>query len=170
VRQVRQSLQTDPLSPDGQAILASVLFEGGRNDEAIAACQKALELDPNFQRARWQLGRIYVHKGMYPEGIENLLTSEKAMGREDSSPWLGYAYGVAGRKLEATGILSRQLRRKDYPHFAVAIAMIYTGLGDKNRAIEWLAKSPHFEPSIPEWNSLQGDSRFDALVRKMRSQ
>lgn len=170
VREVSRSMQIDPLSPDGHAILAGVLFEGGRNDEAIASCQKALELDPNFHRARWQLGRIYVHKGMYREGIENLLTSEKAGGREAFSPWLGYAYGVAGRKPEAVGILGRQLQRKEGPHYAAAIAMIYTGLGEKDRAIEWLAKSPHFGPSTPEWNSLHGDARFEALARKERRQ
>ena len=167
-REVRRSLQIDPLSADGHAILAGVLFDAGRNDEGIAACQKALELDPNFHRARWQLGRIYVHKGMYREGIENLLTSEKAGGREDSSPWLGYAYGVAGRKLEATRILGRRLQED--PRRPTAIAMIYTGLGDKDRAIEWLAKSPHFGNSTPEWSSLHGDARFEALARKERKQ
>ena len=48
--------------------------------------------------------------------------------------------------------------------------MIYAGLGDKDRGLEWLGNTPHFNPSTPEWSSLYADSRFDALAKKMRKQ
>ncbi len=168
VREVRQSLELDPLSPDSHSSMAAVLLEAGRHDEAIAFCQKALELDPNFPRAHWTLGRIYVQKGMYSEGIQELLTAEKAMGREEWSPWLGYAYGAAGRKPEALRILDRSLElSKKGRKSPAALAMIYAGLGDKDRAFEWLGKVPHFNASTPEWNSLRSDPRFTALLKRM---
>jgi len=170
VREVRRSLELDPLSPDAHSTLAEALLGAGRHDEAIASCQKALELDPNFPRAHWTLGRIYVQKGMYSEGIQELLISEKAMGREEWSPWLGYAYAVAGRKPEALRILDRNLERSKGGLWFAGAAMVYAGLGDKDRALEWLGKAPRFSASTPEWNSLRSDPRFGALVRKRAGQ
>ena len=51
--------------------------------------------------------------------------------------------------------------------------MIYTGLGDKDRAFEFLQKQleeakvlPIFIRVLPEWASLRTDPRFDALIQQ----
>lgn len=173
IREVRRSLELDPLSPDGDAVLAEVLLQAGRYDEAAEWCRKALELDPGFPRAQWTLGRVYVQKGMYAEGIQALLSAEKRMGREEYSPWLGYAYAVAGQKAEALRILDQALeasrRRRISP---LAPALIYAGLGEKDRALELLERgdegSRGFDPHAPELASLRSDPRFAALLKKLR--
>jgi hypothetical protein len=53
--------------------------------------------------------------------------------------------------------------------------MVYEGLGDKDRAFEWLAKavderSPALAQNIkvdPSYNRLRSDPRFTALLRRM---
>jgi tetratricopeptide (TPR) repeat protein len=161
------SLELDPLSADSDAVFADILFEGGRDDEAMEWCRKALELNPDFPRAHWQLGRVYLQQGNYSQGIQELLKSEKRMEREYASPWLGYAYALAGQREKAIRILERT-RAAHMP--GVAAAIIYTGLGDKDRAFEQLQDTTNFNPRQRELASLRSDPRFAALLKRINLQ
>ncbi|MGH9661292.1 MAG: hypothetical protein ACRD96_22275, partial [Bryobacteraceae bacterium] len=49
---------------------------------------------------------------------------------------------------------------------------IWAGLGDKQRAIDWLEKAHqerwYFHPLVaPEWDLLRGEPRFEALRKEM---
>jgi tetratricopeptide (TPR) repeat protein len=167
IREMRRSLELDPLSADSDAVFADILFEAGRNEEAIDWCRKALELNPDFPRAHWELGRVYLQLGNYSEGIQELLKSEKRMERENSSPYLGYAYAVDGQRDKAIQILNRVLAA---PSREIAAALIYTGLGDKNQAFELLQDLDNFNPHMPELASLRSDPRFTALLKRVNLQ
>src|SRR5262249_1232063 len=91
------------------------------------------------------------------------------------NPILAYAYAMAGNRYDALKILNEQkeLSKKQYisPY---NFAIIYTGLGDKDRAFEYLEKAfkegvqamPHLH-SRPMWDSLRSDPRYTALLRRM---
>ncbi|MEO7104377.1 MAG: hypothetical protein ABI311_13360, partial [Gemmatimonadaceae bacterium] len=79
---------------------------------------------------------------------------------------------VGGKRAEAVQVLGALLdeARKEYvaPY---DIGLVYTGLGDRDQAVYWLAKS--FEARDPEilhlrmdplLDSLHGDPRFQAIV------
>ena len=80
---------------------------------------------------------------MYKEGIAEF---EKALaispGNTSALSGLGYAYAVAGRRAEAQKVLDQlnELSKQKYVP-AVDMARIYAGLGEKDKAFEWLEKA-----------------------------
>ncbi|CDK29457.1 unnamed protein product [Kuraishia capsulata CBS 1993] len=54
--------------------LGASLANSNRPEEAIEAYSRALQLNPNFVRARYNLGVSYINMGMYDDAIEHLLT------------------------------------------------------------------------------------------------
>jgi hypothetical protein len=95
-------------------------------------------------------------------------------------PWLslgflGYGYPVTGRCADASKILQR-LDALEKRRFVSTIARvyIYAGLGDKDKAFEWLEKAYQERSDSlawfrfdPESKGLQSDPRFAALMRKI---
>src|SRR6266536_3494463 len=81
---------------------------------------------------------------------------------------LGYAYALAGRRDEARkvlGQLEELSKRKYVPPFFITIVDI--GLGDKDRAFEWLEKAYQERSSQlvnlkvqPAYDPLRADPRF----------
>jgi hypothetical protein len=88
---------------------------------------------------------------------------------------LGHGYAVSGRKAEALKII-RDLQERSKKEFvpSYSIATIYTGLGMKEEALQYLAKS-YDEGSFymihlkvePILDSLRSDQRFADLVRRV---
>ena len=56
--------------------------------------------------------------------------------------WLGHAYGVAGRRAEALQVLSDLTERSKHEYILpYAMAIVHAGLGQPDRAIDWLEES-----------------------------
>ena len=88
---------------------------------------------------------------------------------------LGYCYARCGRPEEARRVLAdlETLRQRSYAQ-ATALAAVHAGLGEKDRALEWLEQA--FEEHCAflawvrcdfVWDSLREEPRFQALLRKM---
>lgn len=71
---MKQALDLEPFSPVLNADLGQVLYFARHYDEALAACQKALALDPDFINAHLYLYDIYSKKGLYDEAVEKFLS------------------------------------------------------------------------------------------------
>jgi Flp pilus assembly protein TadD len=115
---------------------------------------------------------------MYKEGVAEMqkaIALDNAPERWDRYPLLAYAYAMAGRRDEALKILNEQKRlAKRAPISPYNFAIIYTGLGDKDRAFAWLQKG--YEQGIrliyrlksrPMFDGLRSDPRYGELLRKM---
>ena len=152
-------------------------------DKAIELYRKALEKKPDNAHTHILLGEAYVAKGMPAEGVAEMqkgialdaTTLAKTPERWDRYPLLAYAYAAAGRRDEALKILADQQKlaqQRDVSPYNFAI--IYTGLGDKDRAFEWLAKCvdqrtliiSHLK-SRPLFDPLRSDPRYADLLRRM---
>lgn len=145
---------------------------------------KAIELILKMKAARpvdpgnFQLAEAYIGRGMYAEAkaeMEKVIANDNSPQRWDRYPILAYAYASAGERSKALKILSDQqtLAKKTYVS-PYSFAIIYTGLGDKDRAFEYLNKtlaerSPmvHHIPSQPLFDQLHFDPRFAELLRKI---
>jgi TolB-like protein/DNA-binding winged helix-turn-helix (wHTH) protein/Flp pilus assembly protein TadD len=165
-----QAGKLDPLSPRWSALWAERLIWARQYDQAIEKCQKALELDPALAVAHLRLGIAYQEKGEYEKAIAEL---ERA---RDLSPGgiyflrsLGNAYAVAGRKGQAQQVL-REIREDSTRRYVspFSFALIYTGLGDKEQAFEWLQKA--YQQRDPSLSTLRGDPRLDPLRSDPRFQ
>jgi len=53
--------------------LGATLANSGRSEEAIAAYEKALTINPNFVRARYNLGVSCINIGVFPQAAQHLL-------------------------------------------------------------------------------------------------
>jgi TolB-like protein/tetratricopeptide (TPR) repeat protein len=174
--QGRRALELDPLSVSNYWFLGWGAIYAGRADEAIQQYSKAIELDPNNGWARLFLGRAYLFKGNPQRAIQEM---ELAGRLQPDDPlvqgFLGYAYAATGRRPDALKILQRldELAKHRFVS-TIARAYIYIGLGDKDKAFEWLEKAYQERSDSlawfkfdPESKSLQSDPRFAALIRKV---
>jgi tetratricopeptide (TPR) repeat protein len=140
----RQGLQIDPLSSGTNFGVASTLVLNRRWDEAIAHLRKAIELDPNYWFHHSYLGRAYEQKGMMTEAIAEFKLAF-ALDNQQSENWAGlaHAYAVSGRKDEAQKMLGDLVRKASENRYisAYSVAVIYAGLGDKDKTFEWLERA-----------------------------
>jgi len=172
---MRRAVELDPLSPALNTDLGKILYSGGQRDQAMAQYRKALELNPNYAGAHHHLANLYLAEGRYQEAIaEAEKRSVNSPNEGSGKPFLGYTYAVAGKRAEAEKIL-HELKElsKQRDVGPEAFALIYTGLGDKDRALELLKKEyeenkrlPIFINILPEWDSLRRDPRFEELIRQ----
>jgi tetratricopeptide (TPR) repeat protein len=170
---IKQAQEIDPLSPSLYVYASGTHRRAGQSDQAIAQARKALDLDPDFDTAISQLGLAYEQKGMYEEAI-TALSRAVSLGLSYKSD-LGHAYAVAGRRQEAIKILDelKELSSQRYIR-PYGFAILYTGLGENDRAFEWLNKALEdrdpFMSNLavePRFNPLRSDPRFTDLVRRI---
>jgi len=165
----------DPVSPYAVESLGDYYSAVGRYDAAVQQFQSALALEPNFGLAHQDLGDSYLLQGRCGSAIEELRLANESMPGPRRMADLGYGYAVCGHTTEARRILRAFLTEpKPGAIPALAIAEIYVGLGDKDRAFPWLEKAID-ERDLGmglRWDgyleSLRSDPRFNALLRRMR--
>ena len=174
---MKRAVELDPLSPALHTDLGKILYSAGQHDQAMEQYRKALELNPNYFGAHHHLANSYLAERRYEEAIaEAEKMSANATSEGSGRPFLGYTYAVAGKRAEAEKILDELKERSKQRHVNPAeFALIYTGLGDKDRAFEFLQKEyeenqrlPAFINVLPEWDSLRSDPRFTDLLRRMK--
>jgi len=169
-------------SMPGRGNVAFAFYMARQNEKAIELFQKHLEKQGNNAHPRMLLGEVYLANGMIAEGVSEMekgisldKTLDESPERWDRYPLLAYAYATAGRREDALKILAEQksLAKRRYVS-PYNFAIIYTGLGDKDRAFEWLAKSVEERTLIvfhlksrPLFDSLRSDPRYADLLSKM---
>ena len=85
------------------------------------------------------------------------------------------AYGLAGRKAEASKILNELLELNETRYVTpAALVNVYIGLGDKEQAFVWLEKAYQERSNyvaylkvFPILDPLRSDPRFADLVRRV---
>ncbi|MDX6710939.1 MAG: eukaryotic-like serine/threonine-protein kinase [Blastocatellia bacterium] len=137
-----KALKLDPLSLLVNLQVGWVYLFSGQLDEALQLTRKMLEMEPNFHGAYWQMGVALAAQGKHEEALE---AYRKALALDSNSLALsnaGSIYGLLGKREEALEALNQLLEmKKRQPVAAFNMARIYSGLGDNDKAIEWLEKS-----------------------------
>jgi DNA-binding winged helix-turn-helix (wHTH) protein/TolB-like protein len=173
IAEAQRARELDPLSPSINTDLGWIYYLARRYDLAIEAYRSTLEMDPAFSLAHFDLALAYSALGRNDEAI---LEMGKASDRgSDYLGGLGYVCGIAGRRREALAALRdlTALSQKSYVppyHFA----WVYTGLGDRDRAIAELERvyREHTQhvvdfKTMPMLDRLRSDPRFEDLVRRV---
>lgn len=175
--EAKRAQELDPVSPLISGHLGWVYYFAQRYNEAIEQYRKTLAMDPNHGFTRTLLGQAHIFRSEYTEAIREL---KAALELTPGLPWalsaLGQAYAQSGDRAAARRVLDNMLaersRRSYFP--ALNIAQVHLGLGDRNRALEWLAKAVEERGSRvavlktnPVYQPLHSDPRFAELLRRM---
>jgi tetratricopeptide (TPR) repeat protein len=142
-------------------------------DEALAAAQRNIELDPNFIYRESPLAGVYREQGKLDEALALYLKAAEI--RHRPSAGLAIVYAQLGREAEAREVLRQLLeRRKSRYMRADAIAAVYAALGEREEAFAWLETAyREHSSSLPnvaflsEFRSLLSDPRFADLIRRI---
>lgn len=176
IEMAKRGLEVDPLSVAISDDVAGAHYWARHYDEAIAQGQKSIELDPSHAAAYVFLGQPYDRKGSYAEAIA---AYQKAIDLSRRTTnilgLLGHADAVSGRRGEALKIL-KELREVGAHGYVSPydLALVYTGLGDKENAINQLNRA--FEERAgwiiaikvePMFDPLRSDPRFADLQRRL---
>jgi TolB-like protein/tetratricopeptide (TPR) repeat protein len=174
VTEHQRAQQLDPLTPFHTAWLGGLYVFGdlGRNDEAIALTERALELEPDNPTALLVLGWAYSATGQHDRAIE---TGRRMVEVAPPLKWqLGVRYAQAGRLDEARAILAEVESEPPNSWTAYGRATLHSQLGDVDAAFKWLAYEPPHAwvpwARIDPWlrPGIENDPRFNAFLERLR--
>ncbi len=176
IGELKRALELDPLSMIINADLSIIYLYARRYDAAEAQARKTLEIDSRSFVAHYYLGAALQLTSRLKEAIPEFQKAVELNNDPYSIAMLAQAYARNGQTDEARKLLAHlneMAKSAEVPEYALAIA--YTSLGEKERAIEALEhgfaggnKSYLFLlPGDPFLDDLHGDPRFEALVQKI---
>jgi eukaryotic-like serine/threonine-protein kinase len=183
--EIEEAHQLDPLSPIISANSGLYSYYEHNYDDAIAKYKLTLQSDPDFWVARHYLALADVQKGMHDDAIAELrklikapadgpIPNEVIERESEACASLGFAYGMAGKNREALAILSQldALSKRRYVS-PLYFAIVYAGLKDNDKAIEYLNKAfDARHPGLvliriePMFDALRADERFKTLIKR----
>lgn len=175
-KEFERARQIEPLSLYTNVTVGAAFFYSKQYDKAAAQLKRVVEMDPSFSIAHGWLARTYEQTGRFDEAISEAQKGIKiGGGTAAQQAALGYAYSVSGKQAEARRVLAElQHPSKDRYISPYSLANIYAGLGQKDRAFEWLEKalkdrdnSMVFLAVDQRLESLHSDPRFAELVKKV---
>jgi serine/threonine protein kinase/Tfp pilus assembly protein PilF len=176
IARIKKSQELDPLSLIISVAIAWSFYMARRYDDSIEQLRRSIELDPNYAVTYWILGLVLRKMGRYDQAVAE---GEKGVTLSGGSPHmraaLAQTFGTAGRKEEAVQILDdlTNLAKQKYVA-SYFFAEMHIGLGDNDRAIEYLEKSYeershwiiylHLDPSM---DALRSNTRCQDLLRRV---
>ncbi len=173
---IRRALDLNPLEIGAYITASDAYYFSRQYDKAIAQLQDAVNLNPTHPYVNERLSWSYLQKGMFEEATNNM---EQALtlspGNAEFLWMLGHAYAAAGKTVEARKMLDELhvLAKKRYV-LPYGFALIHTGLGEFDDALEWLERAyldrnpwMVYLQVEPRLDPLRSDPRFQDLLRRM---
>jgi serine/threonine-protein kinase len=175
VAEGKRAQELDPLSLIITANLSDDYFYQGKYDEALQYAKATVDMDPNFFLGHLSVGTVYEMKGNYTVALTEY---QRVMELNDDPNYLAYLahlYAVSGKRDEALKTLEQMKQIANggryISHYGYAV--VYAGLGNKDKAIEQLEQS--FEERGPDFlyvavdpffKDLHSDPRFVDLMHR----
>lgn len=171
--ETKRALELDPVAVRNHKLPGMILYFAGQYDRAIEQYEKALEMEPGYPQAQREIGLAYVQKGMYQEALAALKKTLDVPGNTESD--IAHVYAVSGNKREAERILNELLQKSAHTYVSpYDIAIVYAGLGKREKALEWLNRAYEDHSYFMSWlqidprlKELRLDPQFVALVRQV---
>ncbi|MGI8918612.1 MAG: protein kinase domain-containing protein [Pyrinomonadaceae bacterium] len=139
---IKRAQELDPLSSVIAVNISRMYQLQNNHDASIENSLKLIELDPNFGPAYQYLALSYLKRGRNAEAIA---AAEKAVNLTNRSGItlgdLGYVYAASGKRAGVIDIIG-ELEDKYARNEAIGqhMATVYVGLGDTDKAFEWLER------------------------------
>ena len=164
VETMRLAEANDPLSSEVQLNLGWMLMSLGRYDEAGRHCDR---MAPDDSLKAQCLARVRVGQGKIAEAVKILEDDPYTATNPQGRGFLGYVYARTGQREKAERMASGS-------KFANEQALIYAGLGDKDKTFDALQRMTSVGPqrvsrymAFPEMALLREDPRMSALRKNV---
>lgn len=142
--EIQRAQELDPLSPMIASNASTPYLVLRRYDEALALIGRAIEKYPGFRTAHMYRGWILLLMGAYADALPALLHADALSTDADVviRSALGFTYARVGdgRKAQSIAAVLSDRYTTSYAS-AVWIAFLQLGLGDHERALEWLERA-----------------------------
>ena len=143
---LQKALEIHPTFKNPYLLMGNGYFYLNDFDKAIAAYNKALELDPNFRDAKTNLSLTYREGGKIigqqqnnlPKSIE-FLSKAIEIDPNDAAAmsYLGTAYGMSNQPQKLIEVLTKALAVRFDKQDAINISVAYRQLGNVAKAVEY---------------------------------
>ncbi len=173
---IRRAIDLNPLEVGAYITASDAYYLSRQYDKAIAQLQEAVNLNLAHPYVNERLSWSYLQSGMFQEAIDNM---EQALALSPGNTeflWsLGNAYAATGKTAGAQKILDEMhlLAKKRYV-LPYGFAVIHTGLGEIDEALQWLERAYMdrnpwmvYLQVEPRLDPLRADPRFQDLLRRM---
>ena len=173
--QVKKAREMDPLSPLISFGIGAISLWSGRTERAIEHLSRLIELDPYFPLGYQYLAEAYLANGDVSSAVSTIENALISSNDPFTLTAAAHVYAVSGERSRAIELLGQiEQMRADGFELAVQIAQVHIGLGDRERAFEWLEKAcdehsvwPIWMGVDPTFDPLRGEARFKNLLKRM---
>ena len=169
---VKKAQAIDESSPVPNRAFLRILYWQHKDEAAYEQAMEALKKDKDDRPTHYFLSFIYYHQGKFDQGIEE--SKLGSFGDADSLAGLAYGYALAGYKKELQETLEKFKQHPGRNQAFYGLAQVYVAMGDKDRAIDLIAKDYDRRSSRMNWlkvdptlDPLRQDPRFKQLIHKM---
>ena len=179
IAEMKKALQLDPLSLPLNNLMGNIYLDAGQNEKAYQQFQHTIDLDPTFPLAHFFFANLLEVMGKYEQAIEEMQKGALLSGAspEEATAWAGEflkAYRTGGPNGYWQKNLEMALKEQGQGEQALNLASAYARVGDKDKALGWLQKAYEerdgnltLVKDYPQFNSLHGDPRFSALLKRI---
>ena len=166
VEHIQLAQQLDPVNVRTNSAVGWVYYQARQYARAEAQLKASLRIDSRMAAAHSTLAVIYSLQDRHAEAVAEMESAVALAGGDpEFDATLAYVLARAGRDAEARTILA-ELTSPDQPVMAGSIAVVYSALGEVDRAFEWLDRSMQAKDI---WTAhLRVEPRLDALRRDRR--
>ena len=168
----KRAVEHDPFDSGLYACLGWHEVWAGDYPKALEATRRALRLDASNTWASMVMGWAYEQLGQYQESMAAIQKFDDSSLRTAA---IAHVFAASGNRPAAETLLSELLEKakKEYVS-AYDIAVVYAGLGETDRAFDWLNKAYEEESGFlayltldPRIKPLRADRRYQDLLRRM---
>jgi TolB-like protein/Flp pilus assembly protein TadD len=170
---LKRARELDPLQPMMYALSAHAALLARDVATGLEFARQATVIGPSFWIGYYQLAWAYERLGRADASLEALAQADVVSGGNSKMISLrGYVLATSGRRSEAEGVL-RTLETIVQDRYVppYALALVHAGLGQWDRALDWLrhaydVRDVHliWLPTDPKWDPLRSDASFQRLL------
>ena len=179
IAQMRDALRLDPLSPNIMGRLGMELAGNGQVEEGLRLMQRAVDLEPWQFNAQLRLGSAYAAFGRFEEAERALEVAERiSPGTPHALATRSYVAARLGDVEHATAGLAELEAKAAAIDAPFLVAVVYSGLRDRDGALRWLEKGAATHPNLPKasyygmdspiYDWLRDDPRFERVRRRLQ--